>query len=115
MPKLSPEPGSSARASPGASAFVNNGGRLDLQARDVPLNGDGVNRNGRALVEAVQFTCVSACVRFRQGHHHTKLLSPGFKRTVPRTGKVFRRCLTKDVKREAKDKQQHQQSIFHIP
>ena len=95
-------------------AFEDDRGRLDLQTHVITIDRDRVNRDGRALIEAVKFTGVSARVRFRHGHDHTKLLPARFKRSLPRTFKAFRRCLTKDLTREAEQKQQHQQAIFHI-
>ena len=50
------------------SAFEDDRGRLDLQAHGITIDRDRVNRNGRALIEAVEFTGVSSGVRFRHGH-----------------------------------------------
>ena len=72
-------------------AFEDDRGRLDLQAHGITIDRDYVNWDGRALIEAVKLTGVSARVRFRHGHDQTKLLPARFKRTLPRTFKVFRR------------------------
>jgi len=54
---------------------------------------DGIERNGRALIDALKFTVIGSSRGFRHSHNNAKLLIARLKRTVPRTIKPLRRGL----------------------